>query len=442
VSGQALNARSRRARRAPRPVLLLAVAGLMILLAACSGTRTGKPSANASPSPTGPTATTNPNFIRLVVPPGPVQNGSVDAKSDWVTPFEEQSGCLVELRSANTDADAYKDLTYGIGNSYYDGILASPEVAGQLMQAKAVAPLDTTRITGYSGVSPRLRTAAPEVSGTTTYGLPYLWDSYVTGYDVGQVKPAPKTWTALFSPASAAQHSGKITVPNAPVTLALAALYLKSAQPSLGITDPFELTKSQLTAVQQAVNAVRPHIGTYWDADSTVIGQLGDGQDVLGAVLTHQINEMTRAGLPTAGVPPLTQAAGSGTTVAYMYSWMVSAHAHNPSCAYKWLSWMTSNYVQERAAAFTSAAPVTPAACRGPAAANCTAYHMSTLPTARNLVFEHLPMANCSVASQSGTTAGTATTQCTTYAQWQADWLRVTNAAGIPQPSATDSTSP
>ncbi|HEY0718069.1 MAG TPA: hypothetical protein VGD68_10670 [Streptosporangiaceae bacterium] len=437
MSGQALNARSRQSRRAPRPILLLAVAGLMILLAACSGTRTGKPSAFASPSPTGPTAATNPNFIRLIVPPGPVQNGNVDAKSDWVTPFEEQSGCLVELRSASTDADAYRDLTYGIGNYYYDGILASPEVAGQLMQARAVAPLDTSHLTGYSGVSSRLRTAAPEVSGNRTYGLPYLWDSYVTGYDAGQVKPAPQSWAALFSPGSAAQHSGRITVPDAPVTLALAALYLKSAQPSLGITDPFELTRTQLAAVQQAVNAVRPHIGTYWDADSTVVGQLGDGQDVLGAVLTHQVNEMTRAGLPTAGVPALTRATGSGTTVAYLYSWMLSAHAHNPSCDYKWLSWMTTNYVQERAAAFTSAAPVTAAACRGLAAANCAAYHMSALPTARNLVFEHLPVANCAAAG-----TGVTATGCTSYAQWQAAWLRIVTAAGVPQPSPTDSAGP
>jgi len=68
----------------------------------------------------------------------------------------------------------------------------------------------------------RVRAAPPEVAGGTTYGLPYLWDSYVTGYNSSQIKTAPPTWTALFSPASAAQHSGKITVPNDAVTLALA----------------------------------------------------------------------------------------------------------------------------------------------------------------------------------------------------------------------------
>jgi len=409
-------------------VLLLVVAGVMTLLAACSGTRTGPPEASASPSPTGPTSTSNPNYIRIVVPPGAVQDGSVNPKMDWVTPFEEQSGCLVELRSADTDADAYKDLTYGIGNSYYDGILASPEVAGQLEQAKAVAPLKTAQVTGYAKVSARLRAAPPEVSGGTTYGLPYLWDSYVTGYNSGQVKPAPQSWTALFSPSSAAAHSGKITVPDAPVTLALAALYLKSAQPALGITDPFELTRTQLAAAEQAVTRVHKDIGTWWNADSAVIGQLGDGQDVLGAVLTHQINEMARAGLPAAGVPALTEASGSGTTVGYLYSWLVSAHAHNPRCAYQFLSWMTSSKIQEQAAASTSAAPVVPAACVGTAAANCAAYRMSSLDTARNIVFEHLPEASCAAG------------RCTTYDQWQADWKHITTAAGVPQPSPSPST--
>jgi hypothetical protein len=89
---------------------------------------------------------------------------------------------------------------------------------------------------------------------------------------------------------------------------------------------------------------------------------------------------------------------------------------------------MTSNSIQERASASTSAAPVAPAACRGLAAANCAAYHMSSLPTARNILFEHLPQATCAAG------------RCTTYAQWQATWKHITVAAGVPQPSPSPST--
>ena len=364
--------RARRAGRAPWPLAALAAAGLMVVLAACTGTRSGPPTPSAKAAATSVTSSANP---RLHPGGRAARSGAGRHARPQVRTGSRRSSsspaAWSELTTEPTDADAYHDLTTGTGSSFYSAVLASPELAGQLIGAKAVAPLDTKHISGYSRISPRLASAAPEMSGTTAYGQPYLWDSYVTGYDAGKVKPAPDTWTSLFSPSSAKAYAGKITVPQAPVTLALAALYLKSSQPALGITDPFELTSSQLAAAQHAVEAVRPDIGTYWHNDSAVVGQLGDGQDVLGAVLTHQINEMTRAGLPTAGVPALTPAAGSGTAVAYLDSWLVTSHAPNSSCTYKWLSWMTSDYVQERASAFTNAAPVVPAACAGPAAQTC-----------------------------------------------------------------------
>ena len=377
-----------------------------------------QPGATASP---GSTASAVParGVIRLVVSPGPVQNGNVDPKVDWVTPFERQTGCLVVLKNASTDAQAVNDVNRGTGRSYYDGVLGSPEVLGQLAAAKALQPLNVQRIAGYAALSPRLRGAASELFGGQVYGMPYSWDSYVTGYDAGKVRPAPQGWSALFAPASAAQYAGKITLPDSPVTLALAALYLKSARPSLGISDPFELTKPQLAAAVQAVSAVRPSVGTFWNQDSVVVGQLGDGQDLLGAVLSHQIVEMSRAGLPTAGVPSPTEAARPGTAVGEVLSWMVTSKAPETDCMYRWLSWSASASVQERVSAWTANAPANPAACRGPAAANCTEFHESSLATARNIVFDHLPVSDC----------GTGQTGCTGYAQWQTDWRHLTGEA-------------
>ena len=385
MSGKALNARSRpyawRGNRAGKPsrstsrrglpVVAPALAAALVLLAGCSGTPAAAPQAGATAAATaspGSTASAVParGVIRLVVSPGPVQNGNVDPKVDWVTPFERQTGCLVVLKNASTDAQAVNDVNRGTGRSYYNGVLGSPEVLGQLAAAKALQPLNVQRIAGYAALSPRLRGAASELFGGQVYGMPYSWDSYVTGYDAGKVRPAPQGWSALFAPASAAQYAGKITLPDSPVTLALAALYLKSAQPSLGISDPFELTKPQLAAAVQAVSAVRPSVGTFWNQDSVVVGQLGDGQDLLGAVLSHQIVEMSRAGLPTAGVPSPTEAAGPGTAVGEVLSWMVTSKAPETDCMYRWLSWSASASVQERVSAWTANAPANPAACRGP----------------------------------------------------------------------------
>jgi putative spermidine/putrescine transport system substrate-binding protein len=417
------------AGRRPLAVVLPAVTGVLVLLAGCSGTRTGtSKTADATPTATAPGASPSSSppsrgLIRLVVTPGPVQNGNVDPRNDWVTPFEKRTGCQVQLKNATTDAQVVNYVNQGIGRSYYDGVLADPEVLGQLIEAKAVQPLNVQRITGYSQISPRLRNAPGEVSGGKVYGVPYIWDSYVTGYDVGKVKPAPQGWTSLFAPGSASRYAGKITVPDSPVTLALAALYLKSAQPSLGISDPFELTKPQLAAAQQAVSAVRRHVGTFWTQDSSVIGQLGDGQDLLGAVLSHQIVQLSRAGLPTAGVPMPSAAAGAGPAVADVQSWIVTSQAPETPCMYQWLSWSVSNYVQERVSAWSNEAPASPAACRGAAVANCAAFRETSLPTARNIVFDHLPVSDC----------GNGQTGCTDYPQWQSDWRHV---IGSPAPSA------
>jgi putative spermidine/putrescine transport system substrate-binding protein len=412
-------------------VLLPALAGTLVLLAGCSGTTTGPshaggatPSARSSAGSASVSSGLSKGTLNLVVVSGPVQNGNVDPKADWVTPFQKQTGCLVELKNASTDAQAVDDINRGTGRAYYDGALGSPEVLGQLVKDGDLRPLDTSRITGYSRLSPRLRSAPGELSGGKIYGLPYSWDSYVTGYDATKVKPAPQSWTSLFEPASAARYAGKITVPDSPLTLALAALYLKSAQPSLGISDPFELTKPQLAAAVQAVTAVRHNIGTFWTQDSEVIGQLGDGQDVLGAVLSHQIVEMARAGLPTAGVPAPAPApaAGSGTAVGSVLSWMMTSQAPESDCMYRWLSWSASASVQERVSAWTNTAPANPAACTRAAAANCADFHMASLATAGNLVFDHLPASDC----------GDGTTGCTDYAQWQTDWRHIT---GEPAPA-------
>jgi putative spermidine/putrescine transport system substrate-binding protein len=352
-------------------------------------------------------------MLRLVVMPGPVQNGNVNPQADWVTPFEKQAGCRVELTNAYSDAQAESDIAGG--GAAYDGILASPEVAGQLIAARAVAPLNVGLINGYGALNPTLRSAPSQVSGGTVYGIPYLWDSYVAGYNSGQVKPMPQGWSAVFAPPSAARYVGKITLPDSTATIALAALYLKSARPSLGISDPFELDKTQFAAAVQAVNAVRRSVDTFWTQDSSVIGQLGDGQDVLGGVMNHQIDEMASAGLPVAAVPAPATVGRSGPAIAYVESWLMSAKAAHPSCMYRWLSWSASEYVQERASTWTNDAPVNPMACTGPVSGTCDRFGEAGLASTRNVVFEHLPVSNC----------GDGRTGCVAYAQWQAAWRRI-----------------
>ena len=54
----------------------------------------------------------------------------------------------------------------------------------------------------------------------------------------------PTSWSVIYDP----KNKGKITVPDNPIQIADAALYLSKTQPSLGIKDPYELDQKQLDA--------------------------------------------------------------------------------------------------------------------------------------------------------------------------------------------------
>lgn len=358
-------------------------------------------------------------MLRLVVPDGYVQDGSTAPGVNWVRPFEDSSGCTVELTGTGSDTSAVQDMT--AHDSLYDAVLADPTVAGQLIGGNLVAPIQVAKVGGYSGIAAPLRTAPGARSKGTTYGVPYLWDTYSVGYNTATVRGTPTGWNAVFAPSSAAAHAGRLLLPDTPETFALAALYLKSARPSLHIADPFELTSAQLRAALGVVRAVRPDVGTFWTTDNQVIGQLGDGQDALGAVQTHQIAEMRDGGLSVGYTPPPSSGSRTVPTVGFVDSWLVSAHDANPTCTYKWLSWTTSGYVQQRASAWTGFAPASQAGCAGSAAAICDEFRFGGLASATNIDFAQLPVAAC----------GNGKNDCAPYSRWVSDWQRVVPGYGV-----------
>ena len=57
---------------------------------------------------------------------------------------------------------------------------------------------------------------------------------------------------------------GQDHVPNNPIQIADAALYLSKTKPSLGITDPYELNKTQFDAAIALLKKQRPLVKKYW----------------------------------------------------------------------------------------------------------------------------------------------------------------------------------
>ena len=139
--------------------------------------------------------------------------------------------------------------------------------------------------------------------------------------------------------------------------IADAALYLESAQPSLGIGDPYELTQPQFDAAVQVLQQQRAQINSYWSSSAALVRDFAGGEVVLG-----QAGEQPYVSLEAAGEPVATVIPDEGVT-GWIESWMMSSQALHPDCMLKWMAYTATPIVQAAVARSTDSAPANPAAC-------------------------------------------------------------------------------
>lgn len=342
--------------------------------------------------------------LNLVTWPGYVENGANDPRVDWVTPFEQRTKCKVAIKQA-ASAQEMVDLMSNPGRRY-DGVSAPPEAAGRLIEGGHIAPLNPDLIDGYKRLEPRLRTLLKHDG--KVFGVPFVWGSDLLMYDQRAVQPPPSGWSAVFDPAEARRYGGRIIMRDTPLTLAEAALYLKSRRKSLDITDPYALTRDQLDAAAKAVRAQRPHVKSYWRQPADAVSAFAGGEAVLGEVWPYQLDVLSRAGHPVAGVVPREGATG------WAGSWMIGSRVENPNCMYQWLKWTASPDVQQQVAEWAGVAPANPEACVGDRLKStfCAAYHVGDRAYLNKVIFARTPAKDC----------GGGRRDCTDYAEWARAW--------------------
>ena len=86
--------------------------------------------------------------LNLVAWAGYVEDGSTDPKVDWVTDFEEETGCEVNVKIGNTSDEMVQLMRTG----EYDGVSASGDATGRLYEGGDVVPVNTDLIPNYADV--------------------------------------------------------------------------------------------------------------------------------------------------------------------------------------------------------------------------------------------------------------------------------------------------
>jgi putative spermidine/putrescine transport system substrate-binding protein len=331
------------------------------------------------------------------------------AQPEWVKPFEAQTGCQVHAKYAGSSDEMVTLMRQGGGNQY-DMVSASGDASLRLIRGGDVQPMNVNLVPEWKNFIPQLQSPPHNTVDGKHYGISLQWGPNTLLYNTRAVKPAPTSWAVIYSP----QYRGVITVPSNPIQIADAALYLSKSDPSLGITDPYELTEAQLDAAVKLLKQQRPLIKKYWALASDEIELFKNGDVVIGASWPYQTNTLVADKVPVKDLIPIQGATGWADT------WMLSAHAKHPNCAYKWVNWVSTPKVQAQQAISFGETPANTKACsymeeiqKG----SCAQYHANA-PSAYfdSIKFWKTPVTQC----------GNGKDNCMDYSAWQQKWTEIT----------------
>jgi putative spermidine/putrescine transport system substrate-binding protein len=400
--------------RRPIPALALAVVALTtVALTGCStsttvdtggagGTKTQAPPKVAELKSLGK----GEGALNLIAWAGYAEDGSNDKTVDWVHPFEQQTGCQVNVKIGNTSDEMVQLMRTG----QYDGVSASGDATLRLIYGGDVAPVNTSLVPNYATISDFLKDKAWNSVGGQMYGIPHGWGANVLMYNTDVVKTAPTSWGAVFDDAS--KYSGKVTAYDSPIYIADAALYLMATQPDLGIEDPYSLTEQQLDAAVDLLKKQNADVGEYWSDYTKEVQAFDSGTSVIGTtwqVIANLVEADKKA--PVKTVLPSEGATGWSDT------WMISSKAKHPNCMYDWMNYITSAKVNAEVAEWFGEAPAQTKACDDTSDKSfCTTYHALDADYASNIHYWTTPQKQCVDGSGN---------DCTDYSEWTSRWQEI-----------------
>ena len=347
--------------------------------------------------------------VNVIAWAGYVENGSTDPKVDWVTGFEKETGCKVNVKNGSTSDDMVALMKTG----EYDVVSASGDASLRLIYGGDVAPINTDLTPNYADIFPNLKNQQWNSVDGVAYGVPHGRGANLLAYRTDIVKPAPTSWGAVFDVNS--PYKGKITAYDSPIYIADAALYLMKTKPELGIKYPYALDQTQFDAAIELLKAQKPLIGEYWANYLKHVASIKSGGTVLGTTWQVNINLAKSEGVKVEGIKPIEGATGWSDT------WMVSSKAKNPNCAYMWINHIASPLANAGVSEWFGEAPSNAKSCDLTANKDhCAIFHATDDAYWEDVYYWNTATEVC--------LDGRTDVKCVPYAEWVKAWSSLRNS--------------
>jgi putative spermidine/putrescine transport system substrate-binding protein len=343
--------------------------------------------------------------LNIIAWAGYAEDGSTDPKVDWVTPFEKQTGCQVNVKIGNTSDEMVTLMRTG----RYDGVSASGDATLRLIAGGDVAPVNTDLVPNYKDVFAGLKNKGFNSVDGQMYGIPHGRGANILMWNSKKITTPLDSWAAVFT--DAGQYKGKVTAYDSPIYIADAALFLKSTQPALGIDNPYELNDKQFAAAVALLKQQRANIGEYW-ADYTKEQQaFANGNSEVGTTWQVIANLLDGDKVPVKTTLPKEGSTGWSDT------WMISSKAQHPNCMYKWMDWIISPKVNAEVAEWFGEAPSNAKSCAETSDKSfCDTFHAADEAYFDKVSFWTTPRKDC--GDDRGAT-------CKDYSDWVQAWTEI-----------------
>jgi putative spermidine/putrescine transport system substrate-binding protein len=346
--------------------------------------------------------------VDIIAWAGYIERGDTDPNYDWVTDFEAETSCKVNIKVAATS----DEMVALMNDGGFDLVTASGDASLRLISGNRVQEINTGLIPSWDTVDPRLQNAEWHTVDGKHYGVPYQWGSNVLMYNTEAFGDSPPTsWDVVFKEmelTDGVSNKGRVQAFDGPIYVADAALYLIAHNPELGIDDPYALTREQFNAALDLLREQRAIVGRYWHDAFVQMDDFKNEGVVASSSWPFQVNLLAAEGQPIASVIPAEGATGWADTT------MMHADAPHPNCAYKWLEHSINPKLQGDLAAWFGSVPAVLAACTGNALLTDEGCKTNGLDNFDKIHFWKTPVADCGEGKE-----------CVPYHEWVTNYIAV-----------------
>lgn len=347
--------------------------------------------------------------VNIVAWAGYIERGDTDPNFDWVTDFEEETGCMVSVKVAATSDEMVALMNEG----GFDLVTASGDASNRLISGGKVQEINIDLIPSWDTVDDRLKEAPWHYVDGKHYGTPYQWGSNVLMYNTEVFGDTPPdSWNVVFEETTlpdGSSNKGRVQAYDGAIYIADAALYLKTHNPELGIDDPYSLTREQFNAALDLLRQQRELVGRYWHDAFIQMDDFKNEGVVASSSWPFQVNILQGEQEPIASVVPVEGATGWADTT------MMHVDAPHPNCAYMWLEHSLNPKLQGDLAAWFGSVPAVLDACEGNALLGETGCETNGLNNFDRISFWRTPTSTCSDGSEN----------CVPYHEWVTNYIAV-----------------